>query len=103
MPFKQSWKEIAVDGGPVIPWHEWFATLPVDQQQIYAQAQQRQFEYRQEAIDRGDMILDSDGNYVWKDAATAALGKHQDEVWADYHKRYHRECGIKVICIEEEK
>lgn len=101
MAVRQVWQQISASGDPPMAFEQWLATLPYPEQQEYLAAKQRQHAHRQQAIDQGLMHIDSAGGYVWRDEAAAQQGKPQDETWARYHARYHRECGIEMICIEE--
>jgi len=102
MPIRQIWQSTTENGQPPRPFEDWLSSLSDVEQATYQAAKQRQHAYRQQAIDRGDMIIDNAGAYIWRDPETAKHGKPQDDVWAKYHARYHFECGIKTICIEEE-
>jgi hypothetical protein len=103
----------SADGSEKFPTlHEWVKTLiDADQTEFY-QSEIRQFNYRQEAIDRGDMIVDPDNpvewfpgqdlpnpKYIWKDEETAAKGKEHDEIWLHYWNRYLAECNVKFEVV----
>ena len=76
--------------------YDWIATLSADEQEKYQRAETRQFKHRQDAIDRGDMMIDPQTNdYVWKDNETAKKGKKTDRVWLEFWTRYLTECNIK--------
>ena len=101
MAVRQVWQQISVSGESPMGFEQWLSTLSHSEQQEYCAAKDRQHAYRQNAIDQGLMQIDADGGYVWRDEAAAQQGKPQDETWARYHARYHRECGIEMLCIEE--
>lgn len=95
MKTKQKFIQQTVDGRPYVSFHQWKTTLSPQDLFELQQAESRQFAYRDEAIARGDMYIDStDGSYVWKDEETAQRGKMTDDVWYDYFERWRRECGI---------
>ena len=57
---------------------------------------------RQEAIDRGDMII-TDNGYIWKDAEAAKRGKGINDVWEKYWLRWQSETGVIFsVTFEEE-
>jgi hypothetical protein len=102
MPIHQTGRQYTRDGRPFCSFDSWLKSLPIQQQQEYEQARQRQHAYRQDAIDRGDLILLLDQSYVWKDQKTMEKGKPQDEVWASYHARWSEENAIISESITKE-
>ena len=101
MPVRQVWESVTSDGRQPVPFESWLATLPAQDQHLYHQAKLRQHEHRSLAIENGDMIIDSAGGYIWRDEHAALKGKPQDAIWAEFHARYHRECGVQTLCREE--
>ena len=91
---KQSFKYDTIDGRLLIPFAQWITTLSKQEQQEFQAADERQKQHRQVAIDRGDMTIDSSGEYIWKDSATAKSNKPTDLVWLNYFNRWQKECGI---------
>jgi len=81
---------------------EWVKTLPESQQHEFTMAQERQLQYRQNAIDQGRMYIEKDGSYVWKDDETAKQGKEYDETWLHFWNRWLEETKAKFY-IKEEK
>jgi hypothetical protein len=73
--------------------NEWANTLSEAEKLEWVNGRARQHEMRQQAIDRGDMIL-LEGEYVWKDKETASRGKGIDEVWEKYWLRWQAETGV---------
>jgi hypothetical protein len=74
---------------------EWVATLSIEEQDRFRLADQRQVNHRQNAIDKGHMIIDPQTNdYIWKDNETAKNGKKTDRVWLEFWHRYVDECNI---------
>ena len=94
MAIHQTGRQYTRDGRPFVDFYDWLYGLPKEQQQEYEQARQRQHAYRQDAIDRGDLIMLPDQSYVWKDQATMEKGKPTDEIWAKYHDRWAEENAI---------
>lgn len=82
------------DGRPFVNFDDWLKALPQEQQQEYYGAVARQHAYRQQAIDRGDLVILEDQSYRWRDEATMLRGKPQDPVWAQYHDRWAEENAI---------
>jgi hypothetical protein len=104
MKVMQKFLQKTTDGRPYVSFDEWQKTLPQDQYSEFLQAQKRQLAYRDEAISRGDMYIDStSGDYIWKDQATADRGKTTDDVWYDYFERWRRECSIADASVLEKK
>jgi hypothetical protein len=102
MPIHQTGRQCTRDGRPFEDFYAWLYRLPKEQQQEYEQARQRQHAHRQDAIDRGDLIMLPDQSYVWKDQATMQKGKPQDEIWSKYHDRWAEENAIVSENIIEE-
>jgi len=100
------------EGKKFIQFEDWVKTLSSAEQTDFYASKQRQEAYRQEAIDRGDMIRDfssvdpknpaSQPLYVWKDEETARKGKPFDPTWKEYWNRYLAETGIEFDIIETE-
>ena len=89
MNVRQTWQWKNRDGRDVIDLNQWAQHLPQEQAEEYQASVQRQFQLRQEAIDREDMHIDPDtGFYVWKDMQTANKGKFNDPVWDKYWQKY---------------
>jgi hypothetical protein len=82
------------DGSPFITIHEWVSTLPEEQQKDYYAAEKRQHAFRQQKIDDGSLIIDENGNYIWKDSTAEQIGKENDPIWLSYNDRYIVEAKI---------
>jgi RimJ/RimL family protein N-acetyltransferase len=116
MPVKMEFSYASNNEGEVpVELHDWIKTLPFDEQQEFNEAEARQIAFRQEAIDRGDMIIEvadtSDkplgwkstlSNYVWRDAETEKKGKEHDPAWLVYWNRYLTECNIKFNIVKKQ-
>lgn len=68
-------------------WWVWSHSLSSAEQQEFDQAELRQLQYRQEAIDQGLLTVHADG-YYWKNDETFAQGKKFDPVWMKFWKRW---------------
>jgi hypothetical protein len=100
------------EGQTFIRFEDWVLTLSATEQAEFQASKQRQEAYRQEAIDRGDMIRDFSGVdptdptsqpvYVWRDEETARKGKPFDPIWKNFWNRYLEETGIEFDIIETE-
>jgi len=108
MPVKQEFRYSTVDNsGPPLIINEWVDTLTAEEQKKFKQAELRQRRYRQDAIDRGDMVLlpgeftcaEDIDSYVWKDEETAKHGKNWDPEWLEFWDRYLVECKIKMEIV----
>ena len=75
--------------------HNWVESLSEQEQQEFHQANIRQLQLRQAAIDRGDLQL-IDVDYHWKDQETYLKGKEADPVWQDFFDRWEREQNIST-------
>ena len=111
MPVKQEFKYTTMDNsGLPKSIDEWVTTLSAEEQQKYNEADLRQRKYRQDAIDRGDLILipgkfttpDDLDSYVWKDEETAKRGKRWDPEWLEFWNRYTSECKVKLEIVSSE-
>lgn len=85
-----------------IEFEDWIAALPNHEKEECLSGIQNQVKMRQEAIDRGDMIMTNEG-YVWKDAETAQRGKGIDSVWEKYWLRWQEETGVIFSTTFEEE
>lgn len=74
----------------------WIKRLPEHEKQEFLEADVRQKKFRQEAIDRGDMIIDPEDktSYIWRDEQAANKNKKSDEIWVSYFCRWKQERGI---------
>ena len=98
----QRFQRSTKDGSPLIELEHWVLTLPEDEKKLFFEAQANQKAYRQQAIDRGDMILSKQGGYIWRDQETASKGKQTDQTWLRYFERWIKECNIEFnIQVEE--
>ena len=74
---------------------DWVATLSVEEQEQFCLADQRQVKHRQNAIDRGDMIIDPvTKDYVWKNKNASLRNKPTDDIWIEFWHQYVVECNI---------
>lgn len=77
----------------------------MSQQAQFCAAELQQFDLREQAIARGDLVVvEGTGNindrvYVWKDEATAARGKQTDPEWLAFFARYQKENGITFTLV----
>ena len=107
MPIEQEFVYKTQDGQPPMPLHNWVETLPANQQAQFRAAELRQFDLRDQAVARGDLVVVKDTGvvndtvYVWKDEATAALGKGTDPVWLAFFARYQKENGITFEVVNK--
>ena len=95
MAIRHEFNVTSDSGEPVLPINLWVEkTLSKNEQKKFQVALERQLKYRQEAIDRGDLIVippskgEINDHYVWKDADTATKGKPYDEEWLEFWNRY---------------
>jgi hypothetical protein len=96
MPVRNEFVISSDSNEKIITWYEWIATLNENEQAKFRRAETRQFKFRQDAIDRGDMIIDPKTNdYVWRNKETAKKGKPTDGVWLEFWNRYLTECNIQ--------
>jgi hypothetical protein len=90
-----------------MPLHKWVETLPMSEQAQFRAAELRQFDLRDQAIARGDLVVVKDTGivndtvYVWKDDATAAKGKGTDPEWLAFFLRYQTENGITFEVVNK--
>jgi hypothetical protein len=107
MPVEQEFVYSTRDGQPPMPLHKWVETLPVSEQVQFRAAELRQFDLRDQAIARGDLVVaEGTGNindrvYVWKDEAAAAKGKGTDPEWLVFFTRYQKENGITFEVVNK--
>jgi hypothetical protein len=107
MPVEQEFVYSTRDGQPPMPFNKWVETLPVSEQVQFRAAELRQFDLRDQAIARGDLVVvEGTGNindrvYIWKDEATAAKGKGTDPEWLVFFKRYQKENGITFEVVNK--
>jgi len=95
MSVKNSFIVVSNNNTEIISLQEWVATLNGYEQELFRQADMRQVKHRQNAIDKGDMIIDSvTKDYVWRDIETAKKGKPTDRVWLEFWNRYVDECNL---------
>lgn len=96
--FQWSWPH----GVTPVHFEQWIETLPEVEKQECLAGISNQLKFRQEAIDRGDMIL-GDSEYIWKDEETASKGKGIDEVWERYWRRWQAETQAILTVTYEDK
>jgi hypothetical protein len=107
MPVKQEFVYKTQDGQPPMPLRKWVKTLPASEQAQFRAAELQQLDLRDQAIARGDLVVVKDTGvandtvYVWKDEATAALGKGTDPVWLAFFLRYQTENGITFEIVNK--
>jgi hypothetical protein len=93
----------------IITLDEWVATLSQEEQEKFQRAQVRQRKFRQDAIDKGDMIIskgDADTNnehYIWKDEETARVNKKTDGTWLFFWNRYIAENSLEFEVINTQE
>lgn len=106
MTVREIWIDGTIDGRPYVGKWDWAKnTLSEEELKEFYAAEDRQFAYRQKAIDRGDLVLDD--HYRWRDQAAFVRHKKTDDVWLKYFLRWREECGIidgrKIINEDEQK
>jgi hypothetical protein len=107
MPVAQEFVYKTQDGQPAVPLHKWIETLPMAEQVQFRAAELRQFDLRDQAIARGDLVVVegtgavNDRVYVWKDEATAAQGKGTDPEWLAFFMRYQTENSITFEVVNK--
>jgi hypothetical protein len=107
MPVAQEFVYKTQDGQPAVPLHKWIETLPMAEQAQFRAAELRQFDLRDQAVARGDLVVVegsgavNDRVYVWKDETTAAQGKGTDPEWLAFFTRYQTENGITFELINK--
>jgi hypothetical protein len=107
MPVEQEFVYKTQDGQPAMTLHHWIDTLPMNEQAQFRAAELRQFDLRDRAVARGDLVVvEGTGNindrvYVWKDEATAAQGKGTDPEWLAFFARYQKENGITFEVVNK--
>lgn len=107
MPVEQEFVYKTQDGLPPVTLHQWVATLPMSEQARFRASELRQFDLRDQAIARGDLVVVKDTGivndtvYVWKDDATAAQGKGTDPEWLVFFTRYQTENGITFELVNK--
>lgn len=102
MAIKTEFIWYTINGSPITELGQWLATLSIEEQQEFAEADRRQKSYRQDKIDSGDMILAEDGSYIWKDQTTAEIGKETDPTWAEYFERWQQETDMRLKIVQTE-
>jgi len=109
MPTVHEHHYTVADGKKWITLHNWIRTLPVDQQDEFYSAEKRQFEYREQKIQEGQLTVDLSvpadrrgSNYIWKDSAAAEKNKPYDPIWLEFFDRYLSENGITLNIIKRE-
>ena len=107
MPVAQEFVYKTQDDHPAMTLHHWIQTLPMAEQAQFCAAELRQFDLRDQAIARGDLVVvEGTGAvnnrvYVWKDEATAAQGKGTDPEWLAFFMRYQTENGITFEVVNK--
>ena len=109
MPVKTEFVLSSNSNEKVIGLDEWVATLSQEEQEKFQRAQVRQLKFRQDAIDKGDMIINkSDINiheesYIWKDEETARVNKKTDGTWLLFWTRYIAENNLKFEIVKTQE
>jgi hypothetical protein len=81
---------------------EWVRTLSLEEQTEFFQAKERQLEYRQAAMETGNLYTDSTlQGYIWKDEDALQKNKTDDAVWMEYFRRFIKENNIKFTTTEQ--
>ena len=93
----------------IITLDEWVTTLSQEEQEKFQRAQIRQRKFRQDAIDKGNMIIskgDANTNkesYIWKDKETARVNKKTDGTWLFFWNRYIAENNLKFEIVKTQE
>lgn len=68
---------------------DWIKTLPLSEQVEFSEADKRQKQYREEAVQLGLLIYDDkNSNYYWRDKEAHKINKQADPVWTEYWARW---------------
>ena len=110
MAVTHTFKYSVPEGKEFIRFEDWIASLSPEEQSEFHAAKTRQEAYRQEAIDRGDLVRDfstvdpkdptSQPSYVWRDEETAKKNKPSDEIWRNYWDRWIKEVDVQFDIVE---
>jgi hypothetical protein len=93
----------------IITLDEWVTTLSQEEQEKFQRAQIRQRKFRQDAIDKGNMIISkgdantNEGSYIWKDEETARVNKKTDGTWLVFWNRYIAENNLKFEIVKTQE
>jgi hypothetical protein len=109
MPIVEEHHYTVADGRKWISLHNWIRTLPVDQRNNFYSAEKRQFEYRTQKIQEGQLTVNRNtvgetrgSDYVWQDSEAAEKNKPYDPIWLEFFDRYLSENGITLNIIKRE-
>ena len=102
MAVKWNFEWFTTDGSPFISLDDWVKTLSVEEQKEFYNANLRQKSYRQEKINEGNLIVNKDNSYIWKDEQTEIINKPNDEIWLNYWGRWQVETSSSCRIIKEE-
>ena len=84
---------------------QWIETLPLEQQQEFFAARERQLANRQKKVDEGHLIVNG-STYTWADKS-AYEGKNHgaDPIWQKYFEQWLKETDTQMITTftEEEQ
>jgi len=93
----------------IITLDEWVTTLSQEEQEKFQRAQIRQRKFRQDAIDKGTMIISkgdentNEESYIWKDEETARVNKKTDGTWLFFWNRYIAENNLKFEIVKTQE
>jgi hypothetical protein len=97
MRYKESFISTYQDG-TLAKQEDWLKTLPLEEQLEFADADKRQKQLRQDAIDEGRLVYsDTSREYIWKDKDTFHINKPADPGWMIYWDRWLKEENIIFI------
>ena len=107
MPVKTEFILSSNNNEKIVTMDEWVALLSTEEQEKFQRAWDRQRKFRQDAIDKGDMIIDktntNEESYIWKDEETARANKKNDGTWVTFWNRYLAENNLKFEVIKTQE
>ena len=101
MAIRWKFEWFTTDGSPFISIDEWVATLSIEDQNRYRDANIRQKTYRQEKVNEGNLVV-ADDDYIWKDETAENINKENDPIWLEYWDRWQVETSSSCRMVKEE-
>jgi hypothetical protein len=97
MPLFEKYSYIWKNGPPSsVILENWVLTLSQEEQQEFSKARERQYAYRQVAMDKGNMEIVPEG-YKWRDEDAHTENKPNDPIWVKYFERWLSEHDGKLV------
>ena len=100
MAIRWKFEWFTTDGSPFISIDEWVATLSIEDQNRYRDANIRQKTYRQEKVNEGNLVV-ADDDYIWKDETAENINKENDPIWLEYWDRWQVETSSSCRMVKE--